>query len=281
MGSFGATTDDRPTREDLIAAANYMTGQVYWRGSAAEADYGWHDYRCETTSACESSHWESGSWTEWTATTREQVLAATAAWAWRDTSQLVKDLGFVRITRQTSSVTDGGRGRYAVDAYAATLSHAAFGIGFEHYTTEWAGSDGTPPGSGNRWHGFQGSLADSLPDGIARWSGPMLGYQDAHDAGDNPFVEGLATVEFSLPDSQVDVLISEVMSLDQQRVIADFSYQDLPAVTDGTFEGFVSGPIRGGFFGPSQEEAAGWFYHNPTHIAGSFGARRSARQSDA
>ena len=274
LGSFGATTDDRPTREDLIATADYMLGQVYWRGSAAEGDYGWHDYRCETRSECESIHWESGSWTEWTATPREQALAATAAWAWQDTSRLVRDRGFVRITRQTSSDTDGGQGRYAVDAYSATLSHVAFGVGFEHYTTDWAGSDGTPPGSGNRWQGFQGSLARSLPDGNARWSGPMLGYQEVHEAGDNPFVEGLATVKFSLSDNQVDVLISEVMSLDQQRTVDDFSFEDLPAEADGTFEGFRSGSIRGGFFGPSQQEAAGWFYHNPTRIAGSFGARR-------
>ena len=102
----------------------------------------------------------------------------------------------------------------------------------------------------------------------------MLGYQLAHDAGDNPFVEGLATVKFSLSDSQVDVLISEVRSRDQQRVIADFSFEDLAAEADGTYGGFVSGSVRGGFFGPAQEEAAGWFYHNPTYIAGSFGARR-------
>lgn len=274
LGSFGATTDDRPAREDVIAGADYMSGSVYQRGAATETGDRWYYYQCQRKSACESRHNESDNWTEWTAATREQVLAATAAWAWRDTSTPVRDRGFVRIARQTSSATDGAQGRYAMDGYAATLSHVAFGVGFEYYSTDWTGSDGTPPGFGNRWAGFQGSLANSLPDGIARWSGPMLGYQWTPAADDNPFVKGLATVKFSLSDSQVDVLISEVMSLDRQRVVEDFSYEDLPAETDGTFEGFVSGSIRGGFFGPSQEEAAGWFYHNPTYIAGSFGARR-------
>ena len=274
LGSFGATTDDRPTREDVIAAADYLSGQVYRRGSATEADNGWYNYRCETDSACESRHNGTDGWSDWTATTREQVLAATAAWAWRDTSRPVRDRGLARVARLTTSATDGGEGRYAMDGYAATMAHAAFGVGSERYTTDWAGADGAPPGFGNRWVGFQGSLANSLPGGVARWSGPMLGYQAAHRAGDNPFVEGLATVKFSLPDSQVDVLISEVTSLDGQRTVADFGYTELPAQADGTFAGFRSGSIRGGFFGPSHEEAAGWFYHNPTHIAGSFGARR-------
>ena len=274
LGSFGATTDDRLAREDVIATADYLSGQVYRRGSVTAADNGWYTYRCETTSACQSRHYESDSWTGWTATTREQVLAATAAWSSRDTSRPVRDRGFARIARQTRSATDGAQGRYAMDGYAATMAHAAFGVGFERYTADWAGADGTPPGFGNSWVGFQGSLAYSLPGGVAQWSGPMLGYQAAHEAGDNPFVEGLATVEFSLSDNQVDVLISEVTSLDGQRTVEDFGYEDLPAQTDGTFAGFRSGSIRGGLFGPSQEEAAGWFYHNPTHIAGSFGARR-------
>lgn len=274
LGSFGATVDDRAGRADVIAAADYLSGQVYRRGSATDADDGWYRYRCDAGSACESSHYRSNRWTEWATTTRELVLGATAGWERQDTSRPVSDRGFARVARQTSSATDGGQGRYAADGYTATMAHAAFGVGFEHYATDWAGSDGTPPGFGNSWQGFQGSLANSLPDGVARWSGPMLGYQAAHDAGDNPFVEGLATVTFSLSDSQVDVLISEVVSRDQQRVVADFGFEDLAAEADGTYGGFASGSVRGGFFGPAQEETAGWFYHNPTHIAGSFGARR-------
>ena len=121
LGSFGAATDDRPTREELIADADYLSGSVYRRGSATEADNGWYRYRCETQSACESRHNGSDGWTEWTATTREQVLAATAAWAWRDTSRPVRDRGFARITRLTDSATDGGQGRYAMDGYAAAV----------------------------------------------------------------------------------------------------------------------------------------------------------------
>ena len=72
----------------------------------------------------------------------------------------------------------------------------------------------------------------------------------------------------------MDVLISEVTSRDHQRVVPDFGFEDLATEADGTFEGFRSGSIEGAFFGPSHEEAAGSFYHNPTHVAGSFGARR-------
>ena len=271
LGSFGATTDERPAREEVIGVADYLSGLAFRRGAAVEADNGWRYYRCESGSACASRR---DGTSNWAATTREQVLAATAAWAWRDTSRPVRDRGSVRLARLTRSGTDGGQGRYAMDGYVATMAHAAFGVGFERYTTDWAGLDGTPPGSGSIWAGFQGLLANSLPDGVAGWSGPMQGYQGEHDAGDNPFVEGLTTVRYSLSDNEVDVLISEVTSRDQQRTIADFSYMDLPAEADGAFGGFRSGSIRGGFFGPSQEEAAGWFYHNPTHIAGSFGGRR-------
>ncbi|MDE0206697.1 MAG: hypothetical protein OXP66_11800 [Candidatus Tectomicrobia bacterium] len=271
LGSFGAAADDRPARENVIAAADYMYGLAFRQGATLEAENGWYYYRCESVSACESSRDGAN---DWTATTSEQVLAATAAWAWRDTSRPVSDRGFARIARLTTSDTDGGQGRYAMDAYAATMEHAAFGIGFERYTDDWVDADGTPPGFGNRWVGFQGSLANGLPGGVARWSGPMLGYQAAHDAGDDPFVEGLATVKFSLANNQVDVEISEVTSRDRQRTVDDFSYLELPVQTDGTFSGFRSGSIEGGFFGSSQEEAAGWFYYNPYHVAGSFGARR-------
>jgi hypothetical protein len=114
LASFGATTDDRPSREDVIAAADYMAGLAYRRGAAAAADNGWYQYRCETAAACESSHaGPSDGWTAWMATTRAQVLDATAGWAGRNTARPDTDRGFVRIARQTSASTDGGRGRHA------------------------------------------------------------------------------------------------------------------------------------------------------------------------
>ena len=275
LASFGTTADDRPSREAVIADADYMAGTSYQQGSADPTNDGWYQYRCETDASCESHHARpSESWGDWTATTREVVLASTAGWDWRDTSRPTADGGFVRIARQTSTSTDGARGRHAVDGYMGTLEHTAFGVGFEGYTSEWTDSIGTAAGFGTTWAGFQGALSGSRPSGLARWSGPMLGYQGGHDAGDNPFVEGLATVTFSLSDNQVDVLISEVMSRDHQRVVADFGFEDLAAAADGRFEGFRSGSIEGAFFGPSHEETAGSFHHNATHVTGSFGGRR-------
>ena len=275
LASFGATTDDRPSREDVITAADYVAGTSYQRGSADPANDGWYQYQCETDATCESRHAEpSEDWSDWTSTTRELVLASTAGWHWREAARPVADRDFVRIARQTSASTDGGRGRHAVDAYTGTLEYAAFGVGFEQYTSEWTDSIGTPAGFGTTWTGFEGALSGSRPSGLARWSGPMLGHQGEHAAGDNPFVEGLATVKFSLSDNQVDVLISEVKSRDQRRIVPDFGFEDLPVQADGTFEGFRSGSIEGAIFGPSHEEAAGLFYHNPTHVAGSFGAWR-------
>ena len=159
LASFGATTDDRASREDVIAAADYMAGTAYRRGSAEPTDDGWYRYRCETDAACESRHGTSDGWTDWTATTRELVLGATAGWDWRDTSRPDTDRGFVRIARQTASTTDGGRGRYAADGYTATLDtrcvrgriralHGRVG-GPEWHTSRLSGIE---------WAGFQGSL---------------------------------------------------------------------------------------------------------------------------
>ena len=275
LASFGATTDDRPSREDVVAAADYLAGMAYQRGSANSADDGWYRYRCETDVACESRHAApSADWTDWTGTTRDAVLGATAGWEARNVARPDTGRGFVRIARQTSADTDGGRGRHVVDGYTGTLEKGAFGAGFEQYTDEWTDENGTSPGSGNQWAGFQGTLSGSLPGGLARWSGPMLGFQSGQDAGANPFVEGLATVKFSLSDNLVDVLFTEVASRDDPRTVPDFGFEDLQAEADGTFGGFQSGSIEGAFLGSTHEEAAGWFQHNLTHVIGSFGAQR-------
>ena len=277
LASFGTTSDDRPSREAVVAAADYIAGIAHQRGSADAANDGWYDYRCATSSVCESRHLVSSSWTDWAATTRERMLATTAGWDWRDAARPVEDRGFVRIARQTSTSTDGRQGRHAADAYTGTLDHAAFGTGFEQYTSEWTDSTGTPAGFGTKWAGFQGDLSGSRPGGVARWSGPMLGYHGASAAGDNPLVQGLATVRFSLSDHQVDVRFSEVASRDRTLVLPDFGFEDLPSQADGTFGGGgQSGVVDGAFFGPSHEEAAGSFHHNERNVTGSFGARRLA-----
>ena len=275
LAAFGATADDRPTRRDVIAAADRVAGMTYRRGSANPAHDGWYQYRCAPGAACESTHAAAGGWTDWTATTRDTVLAATAGWAWRNAARPDTDRGIARMARQTGAATDGNRGRHAADGYTGTLAHAAFGVGFEQYTGGWTGPDGAPPGFGTTWAGFQGAASASLPRGTARWSGPMLGYQGALPAGANPFVAGRATLSFSLPDNRVDVLFSEVASRDGRRTLADFGFQGLQAQAGGTFAGGGrAGIVDGAFFGPAHAEAAAAFHHNAAQVTGSFGARR-------
>ena len=271
LASFGTTHDDRPSREDVITSADYMAGTSYQRGASDPADDGWYEYRCGTGSACETRDDASGGWSDWTTTTRERVLASTAGWDWRSKERLDADYDFVRIARQSAAFTDGAQGRHVVDSYTGTLEHVAFGTGFEKYTDEWMDTIGTPPGFYNGWAGFQGALSGGPPDGLARWSGPMLGYQSGQAAGENPFVQGLATVKFSLSDNRVGVAFSEVASRGGKRELDDFDFEDIGLQADGTFRG---GGMDGAFFGPSHEEAAGGFHHNATSVTGSFGAWR-------
>ena len=274
LASFGATVDDRSTREEVVAAADYLAGSAYQRGSADAADDGWYGYRCEGDAGCEFRHGASSGWSAWAETTRDSVLSATAGWDSRSGERLDADRGFVRIARQPSATTDGGRGRHVIDGYTGTLEHAAFATGFEKYTDEWTGADGTA-GFYRNWAGVQGTLSGSVPGSVARWSGPMLGYDGGHAANEAAFVEGLATVAYSLRDNQVSLGFSEVVSLDGRRQLDDFGFEDLPLGSSGTFAGGgTAGSVNGALFGASHEEAAGAFHHNSARVTGSFGARR-------
>ena len=273
LAGFGATVDDRPSREEVVASADHMGGNSYQGGAADAADDGWYTYRCEVDSDCEFRHGATTGWTDWTAATREGVLAATAGWELRSGERPDADHGFVRIARQSLAATDGGRGRHVMDGYTGTLESVAFAAGFEKYTDEWADTDGQPAGFYRKWAGFQGALSGSVPNSVARWSGRMVGYS-GHAANEAPFVEGLATVGLSLSDSQVNVAFSEVVSLDGSRHLADFGFEDLRLGTDGTFGGGgTTGLVDGALFGASHEEAAGAFHHNAAGVTGSFGAR--------
>ena len=275
LAGFGVTYDDRPSREDVVVSADYLFGRSYQRGSTDPADDGWYRYRCGTNSACALRHAGASGWTNWTTTTRERVLAATAGWPGQGTERTEADYDFVRITRQSAASTDGAQGRYAVDSYMGTLEHVAFGIGFEGYSQLWTDEQGTPPDSGNWWAGFQGNISRGLPRGSARWAGPMVGYQSDHDWRETPFVEGLATVDFSLATNRVHVAFSGIKSRDGQRRVRNFGFRNLALNADGTFAGGgQSGALDGAFFGPAHEEAAGAFYHNQLTVQGSFGARR-------
>ena len=275
LASFGATHDGRPGREDVIAAADHMAGIAHQRGAAEPASDGWHRYRCGTGSACESRDPGSSGWKN---STREQVLSSTAGWNVEGTEVLAADLDFVRIAHRSAASTDGRQGRRQVDSYTGTLEHATFGTGFEEYANWALDRGGKSPGLHNSftlWSGFQGTLSGSAPLGLARWSGPMQGYQAGQAASANPFVEGLATVKFSLSENRVDVAFSDVASRDGLREVPEFGFENLPAQADGRFSASAaSGIVDGAFFGPLHEEAAGSFHHNATQVTGSFGAGR-------
>lgn len=274
LASFGATHDDRPGREDVIDAATYLTGRTYQSGASDPTHDGWTDYRCLAGSSCETNEFRSGSWSGWTAATREAVLAATAGLDRRATAILAADHDFLRVERQTAAATDGRQGRHVVDGYFGVMEYGAFGIGFEKYSNGWTDSIGTPGGLYRRWNGAQGLMSGHPPEARAQWSGLMLGYQGSHDAGDDPFVEGVATVDFHMATNRVDVAFSDVASRDGQRAVPNMRFNGLEPRADGTLWGnYDNGWLRGAFLGPGHEEAVGVFSHSETIVRGSFGAR--------
>ena len=273
LASFGATVDNRPEREYVIAAADYLAGWSVRTGASDEIDNGWFEYRCNSRSSCEIRDDEANRWNNWSAGTLDSVLASTAGWDWRDTARRVGDRDFVRIARQSAATTDGARGRHVVDGYTGTMEHSAFGIGFERYSNEWADSTGTPGGLYERWTGVQGTVSGRLPDARAQWSGLMLGYDRDHAASEHPFVEGVATVDYHLSTNRVNVAFSDVASRDGQRKFADFSFTNIQPQADGKFASTDRGLLYGAFFGSANQEAAGTFTHRATLIFGSFGAQ--------
>ncbi len=275
LASFGATHDDRPDREEVIGSATYLTGRTYQRGASDADGDGWTDYWCLAGSPCETNAFRSGSWSGWTATTRDTVIAATAGWDGRDTARLEADRDFARIERQTAASTDGRQGRHVVDGYTGTMEYGAFGVGFEKYSDGWTDSVGTPGGLFRRWNGAQGTMSRDLPDVRVQWSGLMLGYQGQHDALDDPFVEGVATIDFHLAPNRVDVRFSDIASRDGQRTLSDIAFRGLqPRDTGTVWSSLENGWLKGAFLGPDHEEVAGVFYHNTASVAGSFGAQR-------
>ena len=278
LASFGTTVDQRPSREDVIAGADYIVGMARRFGATDSSEDGWHVYRCNAVSSCESRYWswQAGAWTSWTATERQSVLAETAGWNWKSTARPDREFGFARVSRHFVATTDGAHGRRLVDGYTGTLEYAGFGAGIETTSSEWADPAGPPPGFEHLWVGFQGARSGSSPDATATWSGRMLGYdRGSVPKYQDPFVEGLATVTYSLPDDEVDVVFSEIASRDGLRSVDDFGFENVEVRSDGTFrQGELA--LSGAFFGSSNEEVAGQFDNNNPRVLGSFGARRSA-----
>ena len=292
LASFGTTRDGRPSRDDVVVSADYLLGGTYRSGAADPAHEGWTQYGCGTESGCTTWRVASDGSIDRAATTRSEVLFSTAGWNRRSSERLLSDRDFVRIARQSVELTDSRQGLLVADGYTGTLEHVAFGVGYERFANwselaegpspELEGSydrrNDAPPdleGSYDRWFGIQGSLSGIRPGGAARWFGTMLGYQDRRPAGHAPFVEGFASIEYSLSDNLVDVAFSGVRSRDGRRLLPDFTFADVAMREDGTFgHDGTAGSMGGALFGPGREEVAGAFYHETTDVTGSFGARR-------
>ena len=277
VASFGARHDDRPTRPEVIAEADHVRGMMYQGGVSETAD-GWYRFRCGGGSDCEGrfNWWEAGrNWYDVTAsaerTPRERVLRWTAGWGDWLSEDMFGDDGGIRIVRRSAHSTDGGTGRYQQDGYYATMEHVAFGTGFYRFH-DWQGQDGEALDFYVRGTGFQGEPSGTLPAGGASWDGRMVGHQSGLEIGEDPFVQGHASVRVSFRSDRVDMGFSGVTSTDFKRQLADFGFEDIPLGANGTFDGFDEGNVEGGFFGPAHEEVAGLFHKNANHVIGSFGA---------
>ena len=219
LASFGATHDDRPAREDVVASADHLSGLAWRSGAVVAEENGWAEYRCGAE--CRGRDEVSGRWGEWTPESRASVLAATAGWSRRGTARSRAGHDLVRIARQAAPSADGGAD--AAEGYTGTLEHGAFGTGFETYADPRSdlGTDVLEV-----WTGIQGEASGGVPTGSARWSGLMLGYRHGRAAGDDPFVEGHASLALSLPESVMDVAFSGVASLDGGHRLHDFGFED-------------------------------------------------------
>ena len=277
LASFGASHDERPDYLDVIAKADHVRGKIYQDGWSEAAD-GWRRFRCGAGPDCEGKFewWKpENDWYDVSAsgdaTPRERVLDWTAGWGDWISEDMFADHGEIRIARRHAGKTDGGEGRHQRDGYFGTMEHAAFGTGFTRFR-DWKGQDGDPWNFYIGGTGFQGDLSGTRPAGSATWEGRMLGHQFGLAAGDDPFVQGNARVSVPLDRNQVDIGFSGVKSMDRERSLTNFGFNDIPLKSDGTFDGWDQGNVEGAFFGPAHEEVAGMFQKNDNKVTGSFGA---------
>ncbi len=288
LASFGATFDDRPSREDLITSANYMRGTVQHgstiipsidSGESQNVYSEWIAFRCGADSTCESRYdvgtyyrgWYDRGRAAWRPTTREDVLARTAGWNGRSTAKLVDDNGPVKIEKQiyaTNSANGWGEG------HTGTLEYVTFGL-FHDDIEQWTDSNLFPYFGTST--GVQGFASARPPASLARWSGPMFGVYNEELA------EGLTTVEYSLSENEVDVAFTKVRMMYAKEsgvraALPGFGFEGLRVDPNGEFHvDDRTGYLSGAFFGPTHEEVAGEFVYLdgewPSFI-GSFGARQ-------
>ena len=280
LASFGAEHDERPAYLDVIEDTDHVRGMMYQDGFSEEAD-GWYRFRCGEGTACEGKFewWEPEN--DWFAVSaegdlspRERVLGWPAGWGDWVSEDLHADHGAIRIARRYYSATDGGTGRYQEDGYFGTMEHAAFGTGFLDHA-DWKWPNGEIQDFFIRGTGFQGDFSGTRPAESATWEGRMLGYQTGLEAGEDPFVEGRASLSMSLYSNQVDIGFSNVLSVDRKRSLTIFGFDDIPIEADGTFDRLLYDSVEGAFFGPEHQEVAGMFYSHDNDVTGSFGAVKS------
>ena len=163
LASFGASHDGRPTREDVVASADYIAGIVLSQerisnsDGSSSAQHGWQEYRCAPDCQVRSV---SGGQSDWTPADEAQVLSSTAGWDWRSEERLDVDHGFLRVTRGSHAVTDDARGRHAIDTYAGTQTASAFSTGFQNYL-DWLSEPDAENLINHRnvWSGVQGTVS--------------------------------------------------------------------------------------------------------------------------
>ena len=277
FASFGTKRDERPARLDLIEKADHVRGMML-RGGFNEYTFGFYRHRCGAGSSCQEifEWWKSeNDWydvgAEGDLSPRQRVLGWTAGWGDWVSENMHVDLGAIRIARRYGRETDGGTGRHQRDGYFGTMEHAAFGTGL-YRATNWEQQNGENPELWATGTGFQGDLSGSRPAGSATWVGRMLGRQWVPEASEDPFVEGHAAVRVSLASNRVDIDFSSIRSVDGERSLSSFGFDDISLSSDGTFDGFDEGNVEGAFFGPAHEEVAGMFQKNDNNVIGSFGA---------
>ena len=67
-------------------------------------------------------------------------------------------------------------------------------------------------------------------------------------------------MDVSFQRDQVDIGFSGVTSMDFERTLTNFGFDNIPLQSDGTFDGFDGGQVEGAFFGPEHQEVAGMFH---------------------
>ena len=152
------------------------------------------------------------------------------------------------------------------------LDHSAFAVGVTAVVS------GVSDGVDLRGTGFAvvyslGDATGTTPAfGNATWTGTMVGGDTSLTANRGNRIIGDATLRFDLPQSTIDVSLTNIRDIDAGRPHGHITWQNVP-VTSGSFStGFIGNSIEGRFYGRNHEEVGGVFERN--QIAGAFGAKR-------